>query len=171
MIPVKEALSIILEQSRNFGSTSVSINDATGRVLAEDIYTDRDYPPFNRAAMDGFALRSEDFLKGIRTYQIIDTLMAGSTSSLKPSEGQCLRIMTGAATPMEYDCIIRVEDCSVENDQVTFQVEQVKKNQNIALQGEDVKSGELILPKGTHLKAPQVSALAVIGKGQVIVYD
>src|SRR6478609_7007599 len=149
MISVKEALSIILNQSRSFGTNTVSIHEATGRVLAEDIFTDRDYNPFNRAAMDGFALRSEDFLKGIRTFQIIDTLMAGGTSNLKPKEGQALRIMTGAATPVEYDCIIRVEDCLIENTEVTFQVNEVKKGQNIALRGEDVKSGELILAKGT----------------------
>ena len=170
MIPVKQALSLILQQSRSFGTSTVSIDDATGRVLAEDIFADRDYPPFNRAAMDGFALRSIDFIeKGIRSYEIIDTLLAGNTSSLKPSEGQCLQIMTGAATPTEYDCIIRIEDCQVENTHVTFLVDHIKKGQNIAPQGEDVISGALIMAKNTRLHAPQVSALAVTGKSNVLV--
>jgi len=169
MIPVKEALSLILKQSRSFGTCTIGIDEATGRVLAEDIFADRDYPPFNRAAMDGFALRSIDFLeKGIRRYEIIDTLLAGSTSSLKPSEGQCLRIMTGAATPTEYDCIIRIEDCQLENTHVTFLVDQIKKGQNIAQQGEDVKSGALIMAKNTRLHSPQISALAVTGKSKVL---
>ncbi|MDF2454942.1 MAG: hypothetical protein K0R51_935 [Cytophagaceae bacterium] len=172
MITVQEALSIILSQSRNFGSTTVSINDATGRVLAEDIYADRDYPPFHRAAMDGFALRSEDFLeKGIRRYTIIEDLFAGGTSTLQPKEGQCLRIMTGSATPAAYDAIIRIEDCQLEGQQVTFNVTALKKGQNIARQGEDAKAGALILTKGTRLFAPEVAALAVAGRSTVLVHQ
>ena len=172
MISVKEALTIILLQSRSFGITTVSLNEATGRVLAEDMYADRDYPPFHRAAMDGFALRSEDFLdKEIRTYQIIDSLFAGGTSTLKPAEGQCLRIMTGSATPADYDAIIRIEDCQVEGDQVTFTIASFKKGQNIAKQGEDAKAGELVLPKNTRLLAPEIAALAVIGKAEISVHQ
>ena len=172
MISVKEALSIILHQSRNFGTTTLSINDATGRVLTEDIHADRDYPPFHRAAMDGFALRSVDFLeKGIRTYQIIDELFAGGTSTLVPKEGQCLRIMTGAATPTDYDAIIRIEDCIVNGTQVTFDVAALKKGQNIAKKGEDAKAGELILSKNIRLFAPEIAALAVTGKAQVLVHQ
>jgi molybdopterin molybdotransferase len=170
MISVKEALSIILHQSRNFGTAMISINDATGKVLAEDIHADRDYPPFHRAAMDGFALRSIDFLdKRIRTYEIIDELFAGGTSTLKPQEGQCLRIMTGSATPVEYDAIIRIEDCIVNGTQVTFNVDVLKKGQNIAKQGEDAKAGTLIMAKGIRLFAPEVAALAVTGRAEVLV--
>jgi molybdopterin molybdotransferase len=172
MLAVKEALSIILSQSRNFGSTTVSLNEATGRVLAEDIYADRDYPPFHRAAMDGFALRSEDFLdKEIRTYQIIDSLFAGGTSTVKPAEGQCLRIMTGSATPAAYDAIIRIEDCTVTGDHVTFHVANLKKGQNIAKQGEDATSGTLILARDTRLLAPEIAALAVTGRAHVSVHQ
>jgi len=172
MISVQEALSIILSQSRNFGNTAVSINEANGRVLAEDIHADRDYPPFHRAAMDGFALRSIDFLeKSIRTYEIIEDLFAGGTSTLQPKEGQCLRIMTGSATPEVYDAIIRIEDCQVEGQQVTFNISALKKGQNIARQGEDAQAGALILTKGTRLFAPEVSALAVAGRSTVLVHQ
>lgn len=172
MITVQEALSIILDQSRSFGNITISINDATGRVLVEDLHADRDYPPFHRAAMDGFALRSEDFLdKGIKTYHIIDSLFAGGTSTVKPTEGQCLRIMTGSATPIDYDAIIRIEDCLVEGDQVNFNVATLKKGQNIAKQGEDVKSGTLIMAKGTQLHAPEIAAIAVTGRAQVNVHQ
>ncbi|MDB5258234.1 MAG: molybdopterin molybdenumtransferase MoeA [Chitinophagaceae bacterium] len=172
MISVQEALSIILDQSRSFGTTTVSINEATGRVLAEDIHADRNYPPFHRAAMDGFALRSIDFLeKGIRTYEIIEELFAGGTSTLKPHEGQSLRIMTGSATPIEYDAIIRIEDCTVNGTQVTFHIDTLKKGQNIARQGEDAKAGELIMAKDTRLFAPEVAALAVTGRATVLVHQ
>jgi molybdopterin molybdotransferase len=172
MISVKEALSIILSQSRSFGSTTIRISEATGRVLAEDIHADRDYPPFHRAIMDGFALRSVDFLaNGIRIYEIIDELFAGGTSTMKPQEGHCLRIMTGSATPIDYDAIIRIEDCIVNGNQVTFNISALKKGQNIARQGEDAKADTLIMTKGTHLLAPQVAALAVTGRSEVLVYQ
>src|SRR5687768_5984419 len=97
MLSYIEAQHIIKSFARSFGTEKVSLDDALGRVLAEKIIADRDYPPFNRSAMDGYAIQSEDFEKGIKQFKVIDTIYAGGTSTKRLSAGDCYKIMTGAA--------------------------------------------------------------------------
>lgn len=170
MITVTEAQSLITNQAKNFGSEEIALSSAQGRVLAEDIFADRDYPPFHRAAMDGYALRSEDFLNGLREFIVVEEIYAGALAVKKIGKGECYKIMTGASTPVEADAVIRVEDTIQQKDKVIFQTDQLKKGQNIAQKGEDRKAGELVLKKNTLLKAPEAAALAVLGKTKISVY-
>jgi molybdopterin molybdotransferase len=171
MLTVKEAQILINQQAKNFGVENSSIENAQGRVLAESIFADRDYPPFNRAAMDGYAINANDFIeKGIRDYTIVEEIYAGSIATEKISEGDCYKIMTGSATPLDADTIIRVEDTEQFDKKVVFKIEQLKTGQNIAKRGEDKKEGDLVFKKGTKLYAPEIATLAVLGKKDVLVY-
>jgi molybdopterin molybdotransferase len=170
MITVKEAQSLIQQQAKNFGKEELSLSESQGRVLAEDIEADRDYPPFHRAAMDGYALRSEDFAAGLREFFVIEEIYAGAIATKKIGKGECYKIMTGASTPVEADSIIRVEDTDQQNNKVTFNTDQLKKGQNIAKKGEDRKEGELVLQKNTLLRAPEIASLAVLGKTKIAVH-
>ena len=77
MIFYREAQQIIISHANSFGTETIDLDEADGRVLAEDIFADRDYPPFNRSAMDGYAIRFEDWEKGIRNFKIQEVIFAG----------------------------------------------------------------------------------------------
>src|SRR5690349_24298475 len=113
-----EAQELVKAEAHSFGKETVPLEQAFGRVLCEKIIADRDYPPFNRAAMDGYALRFEDFEKGQRTFLVNETIFAGQTSSTTISSGQCYKIMTGASTPQDANLIIRREDTEEKNETV-----------------------------------------------------
>lgn len=171
MLTIKEAQAIIGKQAKQFGVETVSIQAAQGRILAEDIMADRNYPPFNRAAMDGYAIRAEDFSENdLREFLVIEEIYAGAVSTKTLTKGSCYKIMTGSSTPLEADTIIRVEDSIQKENKVTFLVSTIKKGQNIAKCGEDRKEGTLVLKKNTTLDALQIAALAVLGKNNVGVH-
>ncbi|HEY6900622.1 MAG TPA: hypothetical protein VI233_08265, partial [Puia sp.] len=109
MIDFRHAQTLLLEQARSFGHEEVPLAEAFGRVLAEPIYADRDYPPFPRATMDGYALRYADLEKGIRRFKVVETIYAGGMPVQAIHEGECFKIMTGAAVPESADIVIRRE--------------------------------------------------------------
>jgi|ERR1019366_3636073 molybdopterin molybdotransferase len=170
MIPIQQALHLILSSAKNFGNEEVSIHDAFNRVLAENIYADRDYPPFNRSAMDGYAVIASDFTNANTQLKLIEKLLAGGIASQKVTKGICIKIMTGAPVPEGADAVVRVEDCIEKNNVVTFNVTAVKQKQNIATQAEDAHNGDLIIKKDIVLGATEISVLAVTGKSKVLVY-
>jgi molybdopterin molybdotransferase len=173
MISVTEAQQLICSYAKQSATKLVSIDDALGFVLAEDIFADRDYPPFNRSAMDGYAVLSSDFFN-VRLpikLKLMDTVMAGEVSVKKVESGTCIKIMTGAPVPEGADAVIRVEDTFTEGGEVVFTVTEVRKKQNIALQGEDAKQGDLVLSQHTLLDAFAIAALAVLGKAEVTVHQ
>jgi molybdopterin molybdotransferase len=110
MVSIWEAREIVLAQARSFGTEAVGLSAAFGRVLAGPIRADRDYPPFPRATMDGYALRFADLQRGIRRFRITETVFAGSRALGRISGGECYKIMTGAAVPEDADIVIRRED-------------------------------------------------------------
>ncbi len=169
MIEFEEALKIIESEAILFGDELISLDDADGRVLAEDIYADRNYPPFNRAAMDGFALSFSDWKKGIRKYRVVETIYAGRETSLALQTGECFKIMTGARVPESANLIIRGEDSIPEGEEVTLSGESLKEFRNISREGEDAKAGKLLI-KSPQVCTPQViSLLATVGKATVAV--
>jgi molybdopterin molybdotransferase len=169
MLNFREAQEIIIAHAHSFGKESVLIDHALGRVLAEYVFADRDYPPFNRVAMDGYAIRLEDFEKGIREFQVIETIYAGQVANKNISSGQCYKIMTGAPLPSSANGVVRREDTVEENDHVQILAENFRPFQNIARQGEDVKEGEEIIDKATRIKPAVITALASLGKAEVVV--
>ena len=110
MIPFREAQRILKGKAISFGTEEVPLGEADGRVLADPVRADRDYPPFNRATMDGYALNRSDLGKDIRRFEIIETIYAGAGATLPFRPGTCYKIMTGAPVPQDVDLIIRRED-------------------------------------------------------------
>jgi molybdopterin molybdotransferase len=170
MYSINEAQKMIANCVRNFGTEIISIDDAYNRILAEDIIADRDYPPFNRATMDGYAVNSADFIDKKTKLKLIGTLYAGSVSEQIVAEGTCLKIMTGAPVPEGADAVVRVEDTIQNESIIVFKAHSVSPFQNIAKQGQDSIFRDLILEKNTMLNALSISVLAVTGKSTVKVY-
>ena len=169
MISVQEAQRLIISSSKILPTEIIELENAFGRILAEDILADRDYPPFNRAAMDGYAFRFSDFERQTSNFEltIAGELFAGHVFDGELKQGKCLKIMTGAATPSSLDCIIQVELAIVNGDKVSFPETNPKHWQNIARKGEDCKESDIILKKNTFLSPTEIATLAVLGKKEV----
>jgi molybdopterin molybdotransferase len=168
MISIREAQQFINGYSRNFGWEEVDIDNAFNRTLAEDIYADRDYPPFNRSAMDGYALKSEDLNdKMINEFEVIENLFAGNISNQKIQNGQCIKIMTGAPVPSTADAVIRVEDTTNNSQKTIFKLTAIKPWQNISKRGEDVLQNEILVVKNQIINATIIGVLAVTGRSKI----
>lgn len=171
MLDYYEALARIEHHSKSFGTEMISIEDALNRVLAKEIVADRDYPPFNRASMDGYAIRYEDLIDGIREFTVLENIYAGQSTYQNISKGQCFKIMTGAAVPSSADVVIRVEDSlQITKNKVELSVTNAKSYLNIAKKGEDYYTNQKILTIGTIITAVEWAILAVLGKHKVEVF-
>ncbi|TCC84612.1 molybdopterin molybdotransferase MoeA [Pedobacter hiemivivus] len=166
----EEAIAIISSISNPFDVETINLEAANGRILAENIHADRDYPPFNRAAMDGYAIMQSDWEKGIRKYSVIDTIFTGQPAKHALISGACYKIMTGAATPELANLIIRREDAEEFEDKVVLHADTIKTYQNIARQGEDTLTGTLLLSAPTRCTPQIISLLATVGKARLQVY-
>ncbi|TKB97604.1 molybdopterin molybdotransferase MoeA [Pedobacter cryophilus] len=169
MISFQEAQSIILSKAKSFGVELVILDDALNRVLAEDIFAQRDYPPFNRSAMDGIAVRFDDLQNGINQFKFIEIIFAGQANINPLKTGECYKIMTGAAVPKDANVVIKREDISEENGSFILNSESYKEYQNIALQGQDLKKGDIAVLNGTLINIPTIGLLASLGKSQISV--
>ena len=111
MLPFEKALDTVLSSARLLGAESVDITDAANRVLAEDVKSDMDIPPFNKSAMDGYACRRADLANDL---EVIEIIPAGCAPTKSVGPGQCAKIMTGAVVPEGADCVVMKEyiaDC------------------------------------------------------------
>jgi molybdopterin molybdotransferase len=170
MISFQEAQEIVLAQARSFGTEEVILDGAFGRVLAESIRADRDYPPFPRATMDGYALRYSDLERGTRRFRIAEVLFAGSRPVGRIEIGECYKIMTGAAVPEDADLVIRREDVEEGKERMEVGVrepEPWRPYLNIARQGEDLRSGDLVIDKPCRCDPSVMGLLATLGKSMV----
>lgn len=172
---LQEAQRIVLESTPTLGLEKISILDALGRVLGEDIVAERDNPPWNNSAMDGFAVRWED-IKQEQTIQkpvtltVIEDVPAGKMPSKTVGKGQAIRIMTGAPIPKGADTVLKVEDTEHTPDSVrVFKAEQ--QGANIRPQGEDVKKGDCIIAKGTQIRPGEAGMLAILAKSFIFAYQ
>ena len=163
MVSVKEALELILAQSGSFGTEKILLEESFGRVLAENILADRDYPPFNRSAMDGFALRASD-LHRFYKLKVVETIYAGSEGKNKINEGECAKIMTGAPVPSGADSVLRKEDTQEYDDFLIPQTKDLKPGANISLQGEDARLNDLVISKSHVIDGGMMGTLAALGK-------
>ncbi len=166
MLNYKEAQAIIANLSKSFGTEKIHLNEAFERILAEKIYADRDYPPFNRATIDGYAINLKDWKAGTKNYAVKEVVFAGQRYQQEIAAGECYKIMTGASVPPNVDLVIRREDATEENGQVSFQIETVKPFQNIARKGEDIQADACIIDQNCICTAPVIGLLASVGKAE-----
>ena len=174
MIPVDEALNKILSNVYPLGSEKVSILDALGRVISEDIQANRNIPPLDNSAMDGYALKYEDVQKASSNdpvrLEVIEDLPAGFISKKKLEKGKAIRIMTGAPIPKGADTVIPVEETKKEDGSVLI-FKAVGLGENIRKSGEDVKKGDRVISKGDTIRPAEVGMLASVGRSFVSVYQ
>ena len=167
MIPFDKAFEMMMSVARTLGTETVPLHEACGRVLAQDVVCDVDMPPFNRAAMDGFACRREDLE---RELEVIEEIPAGHVPRKIIGLGQCARIMTGAPVPAGADMVVMVEETRL-GGEGRIQVDGARRASNISPKGEDVKVGDVVLRRGTVLTGARMGVLcAAIGKPGVLVY-
>lgn len=159
MLPFEKAFEIVLNSAYLLGTERVDIAQAVNRVLADDVKSDTDVPPFNKSAMDGFACRREDLANELT---IIETIPAGVAPKNVIGQNQCAKIMTGAVVPQGADCVIMVEFTET-SDENTVRFTGKKTADNICVKAEDIKAGQTVLSKGTLIKPQHLATLAAIG--------
>jgi len=163
LIAVEQALQIVLENTPTLPKENVAFQEATGRLLAEDVVSDIDLPPFSRSAVDGFALRVVDLRSLPAPLRIVGLVPAGSFPSFRVNRGEAAQVMTGAPIPQGADAVQMAENTRVAGDRVEV-LASVPAGQNIAQRGEEVKAGEIVLWKGARLDAASVAVAATVGK-------
>lgn len=167
MISVQEALEIILQHTQHFGVEEVSFREATGRILKEQITADRDFPPFNRVAMDGIAIDFSSFEKGIHHFKIEGIQAAGAVQKKLKNPEHCIEVMTGAVLPKGTDTVVPYEMIEIDGKEARITIDEIKKDQNIHHQGKDQQKGGLLIPENTLLGPAEIGVIATVGKAQV----
>ena len=149
-----------MDTARPLGNETVDLRRALGRILAEDVYSDLDMPPFDKSAMDGYACRRDDLGRGL---EVVETIQAGTAPARSVGKGQCAKIMTGAPLPDGADCVIMVEYTEAAADgRVRFTGAETRDN--ICRRGEDIQKGQRVLEKGTRLGPQHIAVLASVGR-------
>lgn len=169
MLSVDEAVSIILSKAQPLDSESISIDNAMGRVLAEDVIADTDLPPFNRAQMDGYAVRSTDVAKVPAKLRIVGEAVAGRSWPGFLNQGEAVRIMTGAPVPDGADSVQRVEVTN-ERDHIVEILEPTTARQSIVDKASEIRAGQVVIDRGQRLNAAMMAALAAFGFATPKVY-
>jgi molybdopterin molybdotransferase len=174
LISREEALKRIMSSIKPIERTEKApIEESANRVLAENIVADRDVPPFNRAAMDGYAVKAEDTYgaseQAPKALKVVAMLHAGESTEKTIAEGECIRIATGCSVPPGADAVVMVEFTEeVEGKVSVFKA--VHPGANISPKGEDMKQGEAMLKKEEVLTPAKVGVLAALGRKTALVY-
>ncbi|RMD89621.1 MAG: molybdopterin molybdenumtransferase MoeA, partial [Calditrichaeota bacterium] len=169
MIPVQQALEIILKQVPRLPVISVPIEKASGYVLAEEVYSDINMPPFNKSSMDGYALKAEDTQKTPAELQVVGFIPAGKYPDFKIQAGQAAKIMTGAPVPEGADSVQMVEKTEPIDDHRVQILESIETGKNISWQGEIIQEGQKVLSNGTFISPAVIGVLATVGKTNLAV--
>ncbi|WAC18073.1 molybdopterin molybdotransferase MoeA [Luteolibacter sp. SL250] len=170
MISFREALGKLLEMVPRMGTEEVRIENAAGRVLRQTILADRDFPPFDRVMMDGFALRSAEWTDGTRVFKVTGQAMAGLPQVGFPEEaGTCVEVMTGAPCPAGADCVVPVEELAgMEEGGARFRDGAAPvAGKFIHARGSDVAAGTVLLQEGALLGAREIGVAASCGVGSL----
>ena len=175
MLSFEDARSKVIEacrsQRRVPATETIELQSALGRVLAQEIRADRDYPPFDRAARDGFAVRSADCRKvGVRL-RVIGEVAAGAAFQGRVGAGECVQIMTGAPLPEGADAVIMVEQtrAGAESDTVVLE-RSVDAGMNFVPRGSESRQGDVLLKPGVRVGDAEVAIIAQVGSTRLGVY-
>lgn len=164
-----QAQTDILCNIKTLSTISAPLLEASGQVLAEDIYAPYDLPLWNNSAMDGFAVRSED-CNNLFYLTVCGCISAGeSAEGITVQAGSAVRVMTGAPIPEECDAVIPFENTEQDGEKILIKF-RIKPGQHVRQKGEDIQSGELAILSGTILGPSEISLLACFGKTSVSIY-
>ncbi|MBK9155950.1 MAG: molybdopterin molybdotransferase MoeA [Chloracidobacterium sp.] len=162
MIPVLKAASIVERACIPLGTERIALPDSINRVLAEDVVADTDLPPFDRAQMDGYALRARDTRKVPVDLVVVGESAAGSGWHHRLKAGEAVRIMTGAPVPSGADTVQKVELTKELNGLVSL-IDPVPKKQNIVRKGTEIRKGEVVLRSGALITPEMIATPAAFG--------
>ena len=169
-LSVTHAQKLILDSITRLETETVRLEQSVGRVLAQEIRANRDLPPYDVSAMDGFALRSADVAGGPAELTVIEDIKAGDLPTQTVVAGQCARIMTGAPVPPGADAVIRVEDTQeVSANRVQIN-KPVKPKNDVRPQGENMRDGDVVLTVGTEITPGVIGVLATVKAAQFAVF-
>lgn len=170
MTTVSKAEKIILKHARPFPAVRVSLEEAWGRVLAEDLFADRDLPPFDRVSMDGIAIHHAAWQKGARQFPIEAVQPAGSPRIRLKDSSSCIEVMTGAILPKGCDCVVPFESVDIKDGRARIREDfKLVAAQNVHEEGSDYKKGSRLLSRGCRLLPPQIAVAASVGKSKLMV--
>jgi molybdopterin molybdotransferase len=165
VLPFEKALERVLASAHQLDTERIEFGCALNRILAEDVRSDMNIPPFNKSAMDGFACRRADLSNKLT---VVETIPAGYVPQKAIETNQCSKIMTGGMVPEAADCVIMKEYVeSLTEDTIRFVGE--KTSDNICQEAEDIRNGDVVLEKGIKLKPQHIAVLASVGDTQPLV--
>ncbi|HYT49092.1 MAG TPA: gephyrin-like molybdotransferase Glp [Pyrinomonadaceae bacterium] len=168
MLPVEDAIRIVLETTSVLPTEEIALRDSVSRILAEDIVADSDLPPFDRAQMDGYAVRAEDVASTPACLRIVGESAAGAGWHHEMKAGEAVRIMTGAPVPAGADAVQQVElTREIESGSQVEILESVDVGRSIVKRAAEIKSGETVLRAGEQINAAMIATLASFGYAQV----
>lgn len=175
-IALEEARTIIERTVQPVDRTEViPLQQVNGRVLAQDVFSNADVPPFTRAAMDGYAVRAADTAGASsaspRTLRRVETIYTGQVPQKSIGAGECAEIATGAPMPEGADAVVMVEETDVDERGSVSIFAAANPRQNIGRQGADIQKGQRVLQSGTWLNASRLGAIAALGLTDVAVYE
>jgi molybdopterin molybdotransferase len=167
-----EARALVEKYARGISAPSsekVPLVEGDGRLLAEEICADRDFPPFPRATRDGFAVRASDVQQPPAKLKVVGEIAAGSSKSVAIGEGEAAEIMTGAPLPLGADAVVMVEYTRRSGEIVEIE-RSIKAGENFVPQGAEAAAGQLLLPARSRLNPAGIAVAASVGKGSLHVY-
>ncbi|GAB4016443.1 molybdopterin molybdotransferase MoeA [Spirosoma koreense] len=169
MLSVSDAFTITQQYRLTLPAETVPLTEAQGRVLRRPVVADRDFPPFDRVAMDGIGIRFADYAAGQRSFRIAGTQYAGQAQQTLSEPTACLEVMTGAMLPLGIDTVVRYEDVSMANGQATVTIEDIEAGQHIHPRATDRRAGDELLPVGTRLGPSELAVAASVGQTSLTV--
>ncbi len=165
MITIEKAYQTVIGKSYTLETEKIDFIDSVGRILAEDVTSDIEMPPFDKSSMDGYACRRADV---DNTLEIIEIIPAGKTPTKEIGPNQCAKIMTGAPVPQGADFIAMVEYAE-EIDGNYVKINKITQRNNISYRAEDVKIGQVVLQKGIKIEPQHIAVFASVGYTHVLV--
>ncbi len=171
MITVDKALNMIVDNASPLSAKTMATEHAHTFVSVNDIVADRPLPPFNRVAMDGYAVRSTDFSSPEIELKLKGQIQTGIQSELVVEPGEAVNVMTGAPCPAGADAVVKVENSKVSGDVVTLHEDNIRPGLNIASMGEDKSRGDLLIQAGKPLSAADIAVAASVGLAEIEVYQ
>ncbi|MHC1567177.1 MAG: molybdopterin molybdotransferase MoeA [Candidatus Syntropharchaeia archaeon] len=172
-ISVDEALEILFSHVRKIEEETIPFSEGLGRVLFRDVVAEMDIPPFDRASMDGYAIKGANTFGATQTnpitFRLVGEIYAGEAKKIKIQDFEAVKIATGAPMPEGADAVVMAEYARESRGEVEI-LAPVSPGKNVSRKGEDVRRGDLVLKKGRVLKPPDVGMLAALGKTEVSVF-
>lgn len=167
-ISLEEAIDILNEKVNNLDDKEVTLFNGLKKVLSEDVYSKINNPPFNKSAMDGYALKVEDSFINNKV-KVIDKVYAGGVCKSFVTENTAVKIMTGAPIPNGANAVIKQENVILEGNNIVIK-SNIKENENICIEGEDISKGDLLISKNKKLDYADIGILASSGIDKIKVF-